>query len=159
MLTVQSGKRRASRAVEGDMSPGVKCAAWSQPSLGGGRAGAAAVCFLLHVPSLGWHGAPGAQTQPASLTLLGRLVLNLRSSLPAGNSRSTVTSCPALPFPVLSSFSPELGAGSSPWPNGSTLQPPGAAAEPRHLLRDEPASVWALLKAEETSSATAIAIK
>lgn len=105
-----------------------------------------------------WRGAPGAQTQPALLTLLGRIVLNLRNSLPAGNSWSRVMSSPALPFLVLSSSSPQLGAGSSPWPTGSTLQPPSAAVEPRHLLRDEPASVWALLKAEEASNATARSI-
>lgn len=115
VLTVRPGKRRAIRAKEGGIDPGMKCAGWSQPSLGGGWAGAAAICSF---PGT-WHGAPGAQTQPASLYLQGKIVLNLRSRLSAGNWWSVVMASPALPFPVLSNSSLELGTGSSPWPSGS----------------------------------------
>lgn len=70
-----------------------------------------------------------------------------------------VMSFPGLPFPVLNNSSPEQGAGSAPWPSGSSLQLHGAAAGLRHLLRNDPESIWALLKAEETSSAIAVAMK
>lgn len=92
-------------------------------------------------------GALCSSTHPALLALLGMIVLNLRSSLPAGNSCSMLFL--GLPFLVLSSSSAELDAGSFPWPSGSSLQPPSATVEPRLLLRDKPGSVCALLKQEK----------